>query len=51
MEFVCGGYIERTSVANVSASVIVLSESPFERNGKWETRPILKEDRLLWAFS
>jgi hypothetical protein len=29
----------------------VLSESPFERNGKWETRPILKEDRLLWAFS
>jgi hypothetical protein len=33
--------------ARVSALVIVLSESPCERNGIWETCPILKEGRSL----
>jgi hypothetical protein len=33
--------------ARVSALVIVLSDSPFERLGKWETCPILEEDRWL----
>jgi hypothetical protein len=32
--------------AHVSALVIVLSGSPCERIGKWETCPILKENRL-----
>jgi hypothetical protein len=31
--------------ARFSELVIVLSDSPCERIGKWETRPILKEDR------
>jgi hypothetical protein len=31
----------------VSVLVIELSDSPCERIGKWETSPILKEDRLL----
>jgi hypothetical protein len=33
--------------AHASALVIVLSNSPCERIGKWETCPILKEDRSL----
>jgi hypothetical protein len=33
--------------ARVSELVIVLSDSPCERIGKWETCPILKEDRSL----
>jgi hypothetical protein len=55
---ICVGYIERTSIDNtkcsvclhsvrVSALVIVLSDGPCKRIGKWETCPILKEDRLL----
>jgi hypothetical protein len=31
--------------ARVSALVIVLNDSPCERIGKWETCPILNEDR------
>jgi hypothetical protein len=30
--------------ARVSALVIVLNDSPYERVGKWETCPVLKED-------
>jgi hypothetical protein len=33
--------------AGVIALVIVLSESPCERIGKWETCPVLKENRSL----
>jgi hypothetical protein len=33
--------------ARVSALVIALSDSPREEIGKWETCPILKEDRLF----
>jgi hypothetical protein len=33
--------------ASFSALVIVLSDSPCERIGKWETCPILKEVRWL----
>jgi hypothetical protein len=33
--------------ARVSAQVIVVSDSPCESKGKWETCPILKEDRSL----
>jgi hypothetical protein len=33
--------------ARVSELVIVLSDSPCERIGKYKTFPILKEDRLL----
>jgi hypothetical protein len=33
--------------ARVGASVIVLSDSTCEGIGKWETFPILKEDRSL----
>jgi hypothetical protein len=33
--------------ARASALVIVLSDSPSERIGNWETCPILKEDRSL----
>jgi hypothetical protein len=33
--------------ARDSALVIVLSDSPYERIGKWKTCPILKEDRSL----
>jgi hypothetical protein len=33
--------------AHVSALVIILSDSSCERIGKWETCPILKEDRTL----
>jgi hypothetical protein len=59
---ICVGYIERTSVGNnesfffrlfplcgasVNALVIVLSDSPCEKIEKWETCPILKEDRTL----
>jgi hypothetical protein len=35
------------SSARVSALLIVLSDSPCERIGKWETCPILKEDTSL----
>jgi hypothetical protein len=51
---ICIGYIERTSLGNTECSsvclhsvAIVLSDSPCERIGKWETRPILQEDRSL----
>jgi hypothetical protein len=56
IEFFCIGYIERTAQhrmffrlftlcsAHVSALMIVLSDRPCERIGKWETCPILKED-------
>jgi hypothetical protein len=37
--------------ARVSILVIVLSDSLCERIGKWETCPILKEDRSLVGFS
>jgi hypothetical protein len=63
IEFVCVCYIERTSVGSTKCSssiclhsvvfmsvhslVTVLSDSPCERIGKWETCPILKEDRSL----
>jgi hypothetical protein len=33
--------------ACVSASAIVLSDSPCERIRKWVTLPVMKEDRLL----
>jgi hypothetical protein len=33
--------------AHISGLVIVLSDNPWERIGKWETWPILKEERSL----
>jgi hypothetical protein len=36
-----------TPSVRVGALVIVLSESTYERIGKWETCPILKEVRSL----
>jgi hypothetical protein len=59
---ICVGYIERTSVGNTemfffrlftlcSARVVplmlMMNDSPCERIGKWETWPILKEDKSL----
>jgi hypothetical protein len=57
--FFCVGYIEGTPVGKierctvclhsvvvrVSALMILLSDSPCERMGKWKSCPILKEDR------
>jgi hypothetical protein len=57
---ICVGHIERTEVGNtecfffclftlssvgVSVLVMVLRDSPCDRIGKWETCPILEEDR------
>jgi hypothetical protein len=35
------------SSARISALVIVLNDSPCEKIGKWETCPILKENKWL----
>jgi hypothetical protein len=35
--------------ARVSAVVIVLSNSPCERIGNWETCPILKREKIIIA--
>lgn len=59
--FVCAGFIERTAGGNTErfsfvclGSIVafkcvsnVLSDSRCKRIGKWETRPILKEDRSV----
>jgi hypothetical protein len=58
---ICVGYTERTSAGNtecssalftlcsarVSALVIVLSDSPCKRIGKWETCPVFKDESSL----
>jgi hypothetical protein len=53
IEFVFAGYVERTSVGNTECSslclhsVVLVSDCPCGRIGKWGTCSILKEDRSL----